>query len=60
MAIEDYPYCIYCDSKINWVILDEEATVATFICKCGEAIEVELGLEYDEGLLRDSGSSEGR
>jgi len=60
MAIEDYPYCIFCDSKVTWVSFDEVTRLVTFRCQCGEAVEVEIELENAKGLLRDPQCSEGR
>jgi len=59
MAQVDYPYCIYCDSQITWVIFDDTNNIVTFRCHCGEAVEVEIELENGERLLRDPQCSEG-
>lgn len=58
VGIEDYPYCIYCDSKISYVRLSPTAAnIFEFICACGEIIEVEM--DDDERLLSDPRSVEG-
>ncbi len=60
MAREDYPYCIYCDAKITWVIFDDTTKILTFRCHCcGETIEVEIEVENGERLLSDPQCSEG-
>ncbi len=58
VGVEDYPYCIYCDSKISYIRLSErEVNIVEFICECGEIIEVEMN--NAERLLSDPRSAEG-
>jgi hypothetical protein len=57
MDREDYPYCIYCDAKIEWVTFDSLSKLIIYHCRCGETIEVEIISENDERLLSNSRSS---
>jgi len=59
MDREDYPYCIYCDAKIKWVYFDNETSLLTFHCECGEIVHVEIKLEDGERLLPDPRSAQG-
>lgn len=51
MNREDYPYCIYCDTKTKWAIFDNIDSILIFYCECGSEVKVGIKLEKDERLL---------
>ena len=59
MGREDYPFCLYCGAKIKWAFFNNETSLLTFHCQCGEVVYVEIKLEDVEGLLPNPRSAQG-